>query len=252
MVQSPIRLRKIETEDSSMDQWKPQPAFIDGRTAETGIRERAFIRSVYAWMSGGLLLTALASLWVVSSPAMRQLILGGRFMMFGLIIAELGIVMYLSFRITKMSPAAAASAFLVYSLLNGLTLSVIFFIYSLGSIVQAFVVAAGMFAAMAVYGLVTKRDLTSWGSFFFMGIIGIVICSVVNMFLHSSALAWTISIVGVFVFLGLTAYDNQKLKAYATADGLQENLAVYGALALYLDFINLFLFLLRIFGGRRN
>lgn len=229
--------------------YQPQPAWIDGTTAETQIRVRAFLRSVYGWMFGGLLLTALAALWVVSSPPMQKLVLGNPVMPWVLFIAELGIVMFLSIRLRAMTPAAAASAFLVFALLNGLTLSAIFFVYTLGTIFQAFVSAAGMFGAMALYGLVTKRDLTSWGSFFFMGLIGIVICSVINIFLHSSALAWTISVVGVFVFLGLTAWDNQKLKVMATAGGGTETLAVYGALSLYLDFINLFLFLLRIFGG---
>jgi uncharacterized protein len=229
--------------------YQSQPSWIDGTTAETQIRVRAFVRSVYGWMFGGLLLTALAALWVVVSPPMQRLVLGNPVMPWVLFIAELGIVTFLSFRITRMSAAAAASAFLVFSLLNGLTLSVIFFVYTAGSIVQAFVIAAGMFGAMSLYGMMTKRDLTSWGSFFFMGLIGIVLCSVVNIFLHSTALAWTVSIIGVFVFLGLTAYDNQKLKVMATATGPTENLAVYGALSLYLDFINLFLFLLRIFGG---
>ena len=231
---------------------RPQPAWIDASTAETGLRERAFIRSVYAWMGGGLLLTALASLWVVSSTAMQQLLFGSRAPFYILMAAEIGLVLWLSFRIMKMSPAAAASAFLVYSVLNGLTLSVIFLIYTQAAIFQAFVTAAGMFAAMSVYGMVTKRDLTSVGSFFFMGLIGIVICSVVNIFLKSPGLSWAISFIGVFVFLGLTAWDTQKLKSYASAPELRENLAVYGALALYLDFINLFLMLLRLFGGRRS
>ena len=230
-----------------------QPAWIDGRTAESDIRVRAFIRSVYGWMFGGLLLTAVASLWVVMSVSMQQLILGNRAIFFVLIIAELGIVMYLSFRIRAMSAGAAAGAFLVYSLLNGLTLSVIFFAYSGQSIVQAFVTAAGMFGVMAVYGTVTKRDLTSWGSFFMMGLFGIILCMIVNFFLHSTGLSFVISLLGVFIFMGLTAYDNQKLKAMALVGGpVQENLAVIGALQLYLDFINLFLFLLRIFGDRRR
>jgi len=190
---------------------------------------------------------------VVVSPAMQTLVFGNPIVTFGLIIVELGIVAFLSFRITKMSPATAASAFLVYSFLNGLTLSVIFWAYTQASIVQAFLTAAAMFGAMSVYGLVTKRDLTTWGSFFFMGLIGIVICSLVNIFLHSNGLSFVISIVGVIVFLGLTAWDNQKLKTMATVTGpMQENVAVIGALALYLDFINLFLFLLRLFGNRRR
>jgi FtsH-binding integral membrane protein len=229
--------------------YQPQPAWVDGSTVETQLRVRAFVRSVYGWMFGGLLLTALAALWVVVSKPMQALVLGNPIVPWVLFFAEIGIVLFLSIRLTRMSPAAAAAAFLVFALLNGLTLSAIFFVYTMSSIYQAFAVAAGMFGAMSVYGLVTRRDLTSWGSFFFMGLIGIVICSVINIFLHSSALAWTVSVIGVFVFLGLTAWDNQKLKVMATANGPTENLAVYGALSLYLDFINLFLFLLRIFGG---
>jgi FtsH-binding integral membrane protein len=236
-----------------MDPLSPQPAWISASTAEMELRTRAFIRSVYGWMFGGLLLTAFAAMWVVMSPAMQHLVIANRLVAFGLIIAELGIVLFLSFRITAMSAGAAASAFLVYSFLNGLTLSVIFWAYSNASIVQAFLTAAGMFGAMAVYGLVTKKDLTSWGSFFFMGLIGIVLCSIVNIFLRSSGLSFVISVIGVFVFLGLTAWDNQKLKQMSTVTGpMQENVAVIGALALYLDFINLFLFLLRLFGDRRR
>lgn len=232
----------------------PEPAWIDARTADTEIRERSFIRSVYGWMFGGLLVTAAAALWVVLSPAMQQLMFQSRATMWILFLAELGLVFYLSARIMTMSPGTAAGAFLVFSFLNGLTLSVIFFAYTASSITQAFVSAAGMFAAMSVYGMVTKRDLTSVGSFFFMGLIGLVICSVLNMFVHSSGLSFVISIIGVFVFLGLTAYHTQKLKALARAGGgvHTDNFAVIGALALYLDFINLFLFLLRLFGGRRN
>jgi uncharacterized protein len=236
-----------------MDPFSPQPAWISASTAETEVRTRAFIRSVYGWMFGGLLLTAFAALWVVMSPAMQAIVLANRLVVFGLIIAELLIVVALSFGLTRMSAGAAASAFLVYSFLNGLTLSVIFWAYSGASITQAFLTAAGMFGAMSIYGLATKRDLTSWGSFFFMGLIGIVIASVVNIFLRSSGLSFVVSILGVFIFLGLTAWDNQKLKSMATVTGpMQENLAVFGALALYLDFINLFLMLLRLFGDRRR
>jgi FtsH-binding integral membrane protein len=236
-----------------MSNFQPQPAWISASTAETEMRVRAFIRSVYAWMFGGLLLTAFASLWVVSSKAMQDLIWGNRFMLIVLIVAEFGLVIAISAGLKRFSPAAAASMFLVYSLLNGLTLSAVFFVYTGASIMQAFVVAGGMFGAMSVYGLVTKRDLTSWGSFFFMGLIGVVICSVVNLFLHSSTMAFVISLVGVFVFVGLTAWDTQKLKSFATVGGpMQESLAIVGALALYLDFINLFLFVLRLLGDRRR
>jgi len=149
-----------------MDPLSPQsqqPAWISASTAEMEVRTRAFIRSVYGWMFGGLLLTSFAAMWVVMSPAMQQLVIANRMVAFGLILAELGIVLFLSFRIMAMSAGAAASAFLVYSFLNGLTLSVIFWAYSQASIVQAFLTAAGMFGAMAVYGLVTKKDLTSGG-----------------------------------------------------------------------------------------
>ena len=236
-----------------MSQFPQQPAWISASTADAGLRTQAFIRRVYGWMFGGLLLTTLASIWVVMSPAMQSIVLGNPIVMIGLIVAELGLVLFLSFRLMKMSPAMAASSFLIYSFLNGLTLSVIFWQYSNASIATAFLTAAGMFGAMSIYGLVTKRDLTSWGSFFFMGLIGIVLCSVVNIFLHSSGLSFVISVVGVFVVLGLTAWDNQKLKKMATVTGpMQENVAVMGALALYLDFLNLFLFLLRLFGDRRR
>jgi FtsH-binding integral membrane protein len=216
-------------------------------------RTRAFVRSVYGWMFGGLLTTAFAAMWVVMSPAMQKIVLGTPMVRFGLIIAELGIVFWLSFRIRTMAPSTAAAAFLVYSLLNGLTLSVIAWAYTPASITMAFVTAAAMFGAMSVYGMVTKRDLTSIGSFFFMGLIGIMICVLINMFLKSTGLDFVISLLGVVIFLGLTAWDNQKLKVMATATGpQQESFAVIGALMLYLDFINLFLFLLRLFGGRRR
>jgi len=230
-----------------------QQPWISASTAETDVRERSFIRTVYAWMFGGLLLTTVAALWVVSSPAMQQLVLGNPIVRIGLIVAEIGIVFYLSLRLTKMSAAAAMAAFLTYSVLNGLTLSVIFFAYSTGSLVNAFATAAGMFGAMSIYGTVTKRDLTSWGSFFMMGLFGIIICMVVNMFLRSTGLDFVVSILGVFIFLGLTAYDTQKIRAYANiGGGLSDNFAIIGALKLYLDFINIFLFLLRLFGGGRR
>jgi FtsH-binding integral membrane protein len=236
-----------------MTQFNPQPAWISASTAETETRVRAFVKSVYAWMFGGLLLTAFASAWVISSPAMKHLIHDNALVMIGLIIAEFGLVIAISAGLRRFSPAAAASMFLVFSLLNGFTLSVVILRYTEASIVQAFVTAAGMFGAMSVYGMVTKRDLTKFGSFLFMGLIGIVISSVMNMFLRSPGLDFAISVIGVFLFVGLTAWDTQKIKSYATVGGsMQESLAIYGALALYLDFINLFLFLLRLFGNRRR
>lgn len=227
-----------------------QPAWVSSATAGADVRVRDFIRSVYAWMFGGLIVTALAAWWVVKSPAMQQLVFGTplRWVVF---LAPIGLALFLGFRITKMSAGAAAVTFLIFSAIMGLSLSSIFFVYTQSAIYQAFFVAAGMFGAMSVYGMVTKRDLTSWGSFFFMGLIGIIICSVINIWLRSPGLAWVVSFLGVFIFLGLTAYDTQKLKAYATVPELRGQLAVHGALSLYLDFINLFLMLLRLFGDRR-
>ena len=215
-------------------------------------RITAFVRSVYGWMFAGLALTAMAAAWVYKSPAMQSIVFSGA--MWLLIIAELGLVLYLSFRIQKMSPASAASAFMVYSLLNGLTISAVLFVYSGSAVFQAFAITAGTFGAMSLYGLTTKKDLTSWGSFFFMGLIGIILASIVNYFFKLPGLTFAINIIGVLVFVGLTAYDTQKLKAYAMmAEGERvTNFAVIGALALYLDFINLFLFILRLTGGRRD
>ncbi|HEU5161998.1 MAG TPA: Bax inhibitor-1/YccA family protein [Thermoanaerobaculia bacterium] len=215
-------------------------------------RIAAFVRSVYGWMFAGLALTAMAAAWVYNSPAMQSIVFSG--VMWLLIIAELGLVLYLSFRIQKMSPASAASAFMVYSLLNGLTLSAVLFVYSGSAVFQAFAITAGTFGAMSLYGLTTKKDLTSWGAFFFMGLIGIILASIVNYFFKLPGLTFAINIIGVLVFVGLTAYDTQKLKAYAMmAEGERvTNFAVIGALALYLDFINLFLFILRLTGGRRD
>jgi hypothetical protein len=227
-----------------------EPAWIDGRTAETGLREQAFIRSVYTWMFGGLALTSLSALLVLRSVALQQRIFGNPLVTWGLLIAEFVLVMWLQVRITRLSAGAAATAFAIYSLMNGLTLSVIFLVYSHSSIAQAFLTAAGMFAAMSVYGTITKRDLTSWGSFLVMGAWGIFLAFIINIWLKSSLVSFIASGIGVLIFTGLTAYDTQKLRAYANSG--QGNLAVYGALRLYLDFVNLFLMLLRLFGGRRN
>jgi uncharacterized protein len=228
-----------------------QPAWVSASTAEMDVKVREFIRSVYAWMFGGLLVTAVAAMAVVRSETLQGLIFGTP-LRWVIILAPIGLSLFLGFRITKISAGAAAATFLVFSALMGLSLSSIFFVYPTAAIYQAFFTSAGMFGAMSVYGMVTKRDLTSWGSFFFMGLIGIILCSVINIWLRSPGLAWAVSFLGVFIFLGLTAYDTQKLKSYATVPELRGNLAVYGALALYLDFINLFLMLLRLFGGNRR
>ena len=234
-----------------MNPYTSTPPWISASTADLETRTRAFIRSVYGWMAIGLAATAFAAVWVVSSPMMQALVLGNSLIMIGLIIAEIGIVIFLSVKQRTISPGTASAAFLIYSFLNGLTLSVIAFVYTRASITLAFGISAGMYGAMALYGLVTKRDLTSWGSFFAMGLFGVIILMIAGIFIHATALQMTIATLGIFVFLGLTAYDNQKLKKLA-ASGPSGSMAVIGALVLYLDFINLFLFVLRLLGDRRR
>ncbi len=233
--------------------YQSQPAWIDGRTAESAERERAFFRSVYSWMFIGLLVTALASTFVVFSPALQELVVFNRLVVMVLFFAEIGIVIYASAALKRLSPQAAALCFLAYSFLTGLTLSVILFVYTSGAIMQAFVVTAGMFGAMSAWARVTKRNITGWGSFLFMGVIGLILCGLVNIFIASTALDMTIATLGVFIFTGLVAYKPQSLRQLATAGGPQgQTYAIYGALSLYITFINLFLSILRLFGGRRR
>ena len=228
-----------------------QPAWI-GAAVDSESRVREFVRGVYAWMFGGLAITTAAALWVLFSPAMQQLVLGNRIVFYGLLIAEFGLAMWVQARITKMSAATAASMFLVYSLLNGLTLSVIFLVFTRAAIFQAVGTAALMFGGMSIFGYVTKRDLTSVGSFMIMGAWGLFAGFLLNMFLKSTMLDFMLSAIGVIVFLGLAAYYNQQLKQMAHAPEYREHLTVLGALWLYITFINLFLMLLRLFGGNRR
>ena len=214
--------------------------------------ERRFMSAVYRWMTLGLGLTALVAYSVASSPEALQLVVGNRMLFFGLMIAELGLVITLSAAAPRLSAAAAGGMFLVYSALNGATLSVVLLAYTGASVASAFVATAGTFAAMSLYGTVTRKDLTSWGSFLFMGLVGVVIASVVNLFMRSSMMSFVISCASVVVFTGLTAYDTQKLRAIARAGAGYAALPVNGALSLYLDFVNLFLAVLRIFGNRRS
>ncbi|GEJ58857.1 Bax inhibitor-1/YccA family protein [Anaeromyxobacter diazotrophicus] len=214
--------------------------------------ERRFMASVYRWMTLGLGLTALVAYSVAGSEDALRFVIGNRFVFFGLLIAELGLVIAISAAVNRLSAAAAGGLFLVYSALNGATLSVVLLAYTGSSVALAFVTTAGTFGAMSVFGTVTRRDLSSWSSFLFMGLIGIVIASVVNIFLHSSAMSFVISCAAVVVFTGLAAYDTQKLRALARAGGGSAAMPVNGALALYLDFVNLFLALLRLLGNRRS
>jgi uncharacterized protein len=217
--------------------------------------ESRFLSRVYAWMAGGLALPAAVSWVTLSSPAVLSFVFGSRLVFLGLILGELALVAWLSGLVGRMSASTASAVFLAYSALNGLTLSAVFLAYTSGSVASTFVVTAGTFGAMSLYGVSTKRSLDGLGSFAFMGLIGIVIAGVVNLFLASSMLEFVISCVGVVVFVGLTAYDTQKLKAMGsvleTDSEEGRKAAVRGALSLYLDFVNLFLMLLRLFGRRR-
>jgi FtsH-binding integral membrane protein len=215
---------------------------------------RAFFQRVYLFMGLGLGLTALVAMAVASSPAAMAVVLGNKVVFYGLIIAQLGLVVAFSAVAHKVSAATAGLMFFAYAGLSGVTFSVIFVAYTAGSIASTFFVTAGMFAALSLYGAVTKRSLDSVGSFAFMGLIGLVIASVVNIFLRSPVLYWLTTFVGVIVFTALTAYDTAKLRAMAGQMSEGEaggTLAIRGALTLYLDFINLFLMLLRLFGRRR-
>lgn len=223
--------------------------------SQTEIEQRSFIQKVYWWMSSALIITGLVALFTVSTPSLINAIFGNNILFFGLIIGEIGLVVYISRSIGKMSAQTATFAFIGYSALNGLTLSVIFLIYTATSIASTFFITAGTFGIMSIYGYFTKRDLTSIGGLLTMALIGIIIAMVVNMFLNSDSLSFIISIIGVLVFVGLTAYDTQKIKKMSGSieDGTEmaTKAAIMGALALYLDFINLFLFFLRLVGNRR-
>jgi len=216
-------------------------------------RVSSFLRGVYGWMFGGLLVTAAVALATASSPALVQTLVTNRILFFGLLIAELALVYVVSAKVDTLSPTASAGLFLLYSALNGITLSLILLVYTGGSIVTAFLTTAGMFGGLALYGTVTKRSMDGIGSFAMMGLFGVIIAMLVNFFLKSPALSFVMSVACVIVFTGLTAYDAQRLKRMALAvDGPQAgSYAVSGALSLYLNFINLFLSLLRLFGNRR-
>lgn len=224
---------------------------------ETTDSTRLFTK-VFYWMAGALGLTALTAFLVYSSDAIMSMIIMNRWVMWVLFIAELGLVMGLSAAIHKVSFPTAVLMMAGYSVLNGVTMSVILLAYTATSIAMAFVISAGMFAIMAIVGTVTKRDLSSLGSILFMALIGLIIASVVNMFLQSSLMEWIVSLVGVVLFSALTVYDTQKIRRLlveqngcVSDEGLHK-IALLGSLELYLDFINLFLFILRLLGGNRR
>lgn len=215
-----------------------------------------FLAKVFNWMAVGLGITGIVAYATAATGLATRIINSPFFLIIAL--GTLGLVFFLSARIDKIQASTASALFVAYSVLNGLFFSTIFLRYTGASIASTFVITAGMFGAMAVYGLVTKRDLSGWGSFLFMGLIGLIIASIVNIFLKSSGVYWVTSMIGVLIFTGLTAYDVQKIKRMGE-EGImsqgQEAItkgSIMGALALYLDFINLFLMLLRFFGGSRD
>lgn len=219
--------------------------------------QMSLFRQVYLWMAMALAITGMMALLVAGSPTMLSLIFSSKLTFFALIIAEIALVWYLSARVERLSFTTATLMFIVYSLLNGAMLSSIFILYTATSIASTFFVTAGTFGVMCVYGYLTKRDLTSIGNICLMAVIGLIIAGLVNLFLQSSVMSLIISGIGVLVFVGLTAYDSQKIKQLLLQEGMEVNdstkkIALLGSLTLYLDFINLFLYLLRFLGDRRN
>jgi FtsH-binding integral membrane protein len=211
---------------------------------------RAFMSRVYGWMFAGLWITGVVALYTVSNKPLLNFALQWRI---PLLLAELGLVFVISLAASKLSGAVAGALFVGYAALTGMTLSVYFLIYTAGSIGQAFLMTAGTFGAMSLYGTLTKKDLSGWGSFLFMGLVGVLIAGVVNIFMGSDMLGFVTACACVVVFAGLTAYDTQKLREMHASTGYSSaaTISIVGALTLYLDFINLFLALLRIFGRRR-
>lgn len=214
------------------------------------------MRKVYLWMALAMVITGLTSYYVATSPALLEMIFTNSAVLWGLIIGELALVFGLSAAINKLSLPVATLMFVLYSVVNGATLSFVFLVYTSTSIVNVFLITAITFVVMAAYGYFTKKDLTSWGRMLFMALIGLIIASIVNIFLKSSGMNMVISYIGVLVFVGLTAYDSQKIKEMLMqapdAGETMQKLALLGALSLYLDFINLFLYLLRILGSSRD
>ena len=224
------------------------------RGLEMQVAFPALMRKVYGWMALALIITGLTSYMVASSPGLMQMIFANRLVFWGMVIAEFAIVFVISGRINRLSLVSATTWFIVYSVLNGALLSFIFMVYTQTAITEVFFITAGTFGAMALIGSTTKRDLTNLGGILFMALIGLIIASVVNFFVQSNTLDLIVSYVGVLIFVGLTAWDAQQIKrmlamAPDAGEGAQK-IALLGALNLYLDFINLFLYLLRIFGGR--
>ena len=220
---------------------------------EIEVSQTLLIRKVYVWMCLALLITAGTAYRVANSEELLRIIFSSKLSFFGIIIAQFAIVWFLSARIKTLSMTTATILFALYSVLMGVTMSCIFIAYTQSSIASTFFITAGTFAIMSIYGFTTKKDLTSIGNLLFMALVGLIIAMLVNFFLKSSMMDLVISCIGVLIFVGLTAYDTQKIKALMNRENTEENqkMAIIGSLMLYLDFINLFMFLLRIFGRRR-
>ena len=240
-------------------QYNPNPnqnPYANAYAQSPALVQSSVLNQTYLWMTGGLCLTAIIALAVSSSPDLLYLIYSNPFVLFGLMIAEIAMVFIISATINRLSPAVATALFLAYAALNGATLSFIVIVYTSASITAAFFVTAGMFGIVSLYGYTTKRDLTGIGNILFMALIGLILASIVNIFLASSALYWALTYLGVVIFVGLTAYDTQKIKRWSQNVNPNDTttihrLGILGALSLYLDFINLFLLILRIMGRRR-
>lgn len=228
-------------------------ASIDIDRADTAVR--TFMVRVYGWMCAGLLLTAVIAQGVASSASLTRTIFGNPGLFYGLLILEVVLVLGISSLVNRVSPLVAGAVFFVYAALNGVTLSALFLIYTQGSLSSTFFITAGTFGAMSIYGTVTKRDLTTVGSYLVMAVWGLIIASIVNIFFRSPALYWISTYAGVAIFVGLTAYDTQAIRSIAVAHAADSDsgrkAAIMGALRLYLDFVNLFIYLLRLFGKRR-
>ena len=240
---------------SNLNQYQNN-GYMNSATAENELALSSFVakvmQQVYVRMFLGLVVTAVASWLMVQSEGAMMWFMNNSWAFWVLMIAEIGLVIYLSARINKMNPTTAAALFFVYAALNGVVLSPIFIVYTGASIAKTFFITAGVFGAMSVYGWVTKKDLSKMGSILIMCLLGLIVVSVVNIFLHSTQLDWIISFAGVAIFIGLTAWDTQAIKQMAAQSDYSNvsKVATIGALSLYLDFINLFLYLLRIFGSR--
>jgi FtsH-binding integral membrane protein len=226
-------------------------SYIFENSGVTYQKQTDIVNKSFAWMFVGLMCTGVMSFVLASNAAFVNLISSNMLVFFGLILVELGLVFFLSARIQRISYGTALTCFLLYSLLNGVTLSAIFLIYTANSVAVTFLITGVLFGVMALYGFTTKKDLTSIGNLALMALIGVILVSVVNLFLQSDTLTYVISFVAIAIFIGLTAYDTQKIKRMAES-GASENMGILGALTLYLDFINLFLNLLRLLGKRSN